>query len=167
MEDKNKINLTEISWEGVDWIHLVHYNEQCRATVNMIMKFGFRPKVGEFLYKLSDYQILKKGCASIRRNTDTTIISLVKTLKISPCKCRTRNKSFRIRPTLLVRLKTHPYVTMAIYKRKKWNYIITESEYSVESSNIKLVVFVFLERLYLKPTPERILCRRAYLNQLH
>jgi hypothetical protein len=32
-----KIDLTEIGWEGVNWIHLVQDRDQWRAVVNTIM----------------------------------------------------------------------------------------------------------------------------------
>jgi hypothetical protein len=31
-----KLDLTEIGWDGVDWIGLAQDREQCRAPVNMV-----------------------------------------------------------------------------------------------------------------------------------
>jgi hypothetical protein len=33
------MNLREIGWEGVDWIHLAQDREQWHALVNMVMNF--------------------------------------------------------------------------------------------------------------------------------
>jgi hypothetical protein len=35
-----KINLTEIGWEGVDWIDLAQDRNQWRALVNTVMNLG-------------------------------------------------------------------------------------------------------------------------------
>jgi hypothetical protein len=35
--DSIKINLTEIGWDGVDWIILAQDRDQWRALVNMVM----------------------------------------------------------------------------------------------------------------------------------
>jgi hypothetical protein len=32
------MDLREIGWEGVDWIHLAQDRDLCRALVNMVMK---------------------------------------------------------------------------------------------------------------------------------
>jgi hypothetical protein len=36
-EDNIKMDLKEIGWEVVDWIHLAQDRIQCRAVVNMVM----------------------------------------------------------------------------------------------------------------------------------
>jgi ribosome biogenesis protein Nip4 len=36
-EDNIRMDLREIGWEVVDWIHLAQYKEQWRAVVNMVM----------------------------------------------------------------------------------------------------------------------------------
>jgi hypothetical protein len=37
LEDKNKMDLREIGWEGVDWMHLAKDREQWCALVNTVM----------------------------------------------------------------------------------------------------------------------------------
>jgi hypothetical protein len=32
-----KINLREIGWDGVDWIHMAQGRDQCRAVVNTVL----------------------------------------------------------------------------------------------------------------------------------
>jgi hypothetical protein len=39
MEDNIKIDLTEIGWNGMDWIHLAQDMGQLRALVNRVMSF--------------------------------------------------------------------------------------------------------------------------------
>jgi hypothetical protein len=46
-EDNIKMDLREIGWEGVDWLHLAQDRDQWRAVVSFI-------KGGEFLDWLSD-----------------------------------------------------------------------------------------------------------------
>jgi hypothetical protein len=36
-KDNIRIDLTEIGWEGVGWIHLAQYRDQWWALVNMVM----------------------------------------------------------------------------------------------------------------------------------
>jgi hypothetical protein len=36
-EDNIRIDLREIGWEGVDWMHLAQDRDQWRAVVNMVM----------------------------------------------------------------------------------------------------------------------------------
>jgi hypothetical protein len=38
-EDNNRMDLREIGWEGVDWMHLAHDRDQWRAVVNTVMNF--------------------------------------------------------------------------------------------------------------------------------
>jgi hypothetical protein len=35
--DNIKIDLTEIGWDGIDWIELAQNRDQCRALVNTVM----------------------------------------------------------------------------------------------------------------------------------
>jgi hypothetical protein len=51
-EDNIKIDLKEIGYVGVDWIHLAQDREQWRALVSTVMKLRI-PNVGEFLDQLS------------------------------------------------------------------------------------------------------------------
>jgi hypothetical protein len=37
MEDNIRINLREIGWEGVDWMHLSQDKDQWRDVVNTVM----------------------------------------------------------------------------------------------------------------------------------
>jgi hypothetical protein len=39
-EDNTKIYLREISWEGVNWIHLAEIKDQWWAVVKMVMNLG-------------------------------------------------------------------------------------------------------------------------------
>jgi hypothetical protein len=36
-EDNIRMDLREIRWEGVDWIHLAQNRDQCQALVNTVM----------------------------------------------------------------------------------------------------------------------------------
>jgi hypothetical protein len=38
-EDNIRMDLGEIGWEGVDWIHLAQDRDQWRALVNTVMNF--------------------------------------------------------------------------------------------------------------------------------
>jgi hypothetical protein len=38
-EDNIIMDLSEVCWEGVDWIHLVQDRDQWRAVVNTVMNF--------------------------------------------------------------------------------------------------------------------------------
>jgi hypothetical protein len=38
-EENSKMGLREIGRSGMDWIHLAQDRDQCRALVNMVMKF--------------------------------------------------------------------------------------------------------------------------------
>jgi hypothetical protein len=37
-EDEIKMELREIGWGGMDWIHLAHDRDKCRALVNTVME---------------------------------------------------------------------------------------------------------------------------------
>jgi hypothetical protein len=37
-EDNIKMDLNDIGWDGVDWIHMAQDRDQWRALVNMVMK---------------------------------------------------------------------------------------------------------------------------------
>jgi hypothetical protein len=39
-EDGIKMDLREIGWEGVKWIHLAQDRDPCRAVVNAVMNLG-------------------------------------------------------------------------------------------------------------------------------
>jgi len=40
-EDNIRMDLRQISWEIVDWMHLAQNTDQWGAVVNTVMKFGF------------------------------------------------------------------------------------------------------------------------------
>jgi hypothetical protein len=37
-EDRNRIQLMEVGWEGADWIHLAQDRDEWRALLNTVMK---------------------------------------------------------------------------------------------------------------------------------
>jgi hypothetical protein len=37
LKDNNIMDITEIGWEGTDWIHLAQNRERWQALVNMVM----------------------------------------------------------------------------------------------------------------------------------
>jgi hypothetical protein len=39
--DNVKIDLTEIGWEGVDWMHMAQDRDQWRAVVNTVLNLRF------------------------------------------------------------------------------------------------------------------------------
>jgi hypothetical protein len=46
--DNTKMDLREIGWGGMDWIHLTQDRDQWRALVNMVMNFGFHEVLVNF-----------------------------------------------------------------------------------------------------------------------
>jgi hypothetical protein len=42
-----RIHVRGIGWEGVDWMHLVHYMDQWRAVVNTVMNLRVPQKAGK------------------------------------------------------------------------------------------------------------------------
>jgi hypothetical protein len=44
LENKIRMNLREIWWEGVDWMHVAQDRDQWGAVVNTVMKLRF-PKI--------------------------------------------------------------------------------------------------------------------------
>jgi hypothetical protein len=45
-EDNIRMDLREIGWEGVDWMHLAQDKGQCRAVVYTVMNLRFLYEVG-------------------------------------------------------------------------------------------------------------------------
>jgi hypothetical protein len=43
-----KMDLTEIGWKDVDWIHLAQDRDRCRALVNTVMKLRVPQNAGNF-----------------------------------------------------------------------------------------------------------------------
>jgi hypothetical protein len=56
------MELKEIGWEGVNWIHVVKDRDQKCDLVNTVMNLQIPWWGGGFLDQLSDYQLLK-DCA--------------------------------------------------------------------------------------------------------
>jgi hypothetical protein len=48
-EDNIKLDLTDIGWEGVYWMHMAQDRDQWRAVVNMVMNLWVPQKAGNFL----------------------------------------------------------------------------------------------------------------------
>jgi hypothetical protein len=46
--EKYKMDLREISWDGMDWIDLAQNREQWRALVNTVMTLGFQKMLGSY-----------------------------------------------------------------------------------------------------------------------
>jgi hypothetical protein len=44
--DNSKMDLKEIGWDDVNWIHMTQDRDQWRVLVNMVMKFGFHKMLG-------------------------------------------------------------------------------------------------------------------------
>jgi hypothetical protein len=65
-EGNIRMDLREIGWEGVDWIHMVQDRDQLQAHVDMVMNLWVPQKVGGFCVKLSDSQFLKRDSATWR-----------------------------------------------------------------------------------------------------
>jgi hypothetical protein len=38
------MDLREIGWEGVDWLHLAYDRDQLQALMNVVMTFGFHKR---------------------------------------------------------------------------------------------------------------------------
>jgi len=54
-ENTIRMDLREIGWEGVDWLHLAQNKDQQQAVVNMVNEPSGSIKSWEFLDYLSDY----------------------------------------------------------------------------------------------------------------
>jgi hypothetical protein len=48
-EDNIKMNVKEIGWEGVEWMHVAQDRDQWRAVVNTVMTLRFPKKERNFL----------------------------------------------------------------------------------------------------------------------
>jgi hypothetical protein len=46
--DNIKIDLRDVEWDGMDWIHLAQDRDQWRALVNTMMKFRVPQNAGKF-----------------------------------------------------------------------------------------------------------------------
>jgi hypothetical protein len=44
-----RMDLREVGWEDVDWIHLAQKRDQCQAIVNMLLELRFPNDVENFL----------------------------------------------------------------------------------------------------------------------
>jgi hypothetical protein len=47
--DNIKMDLSEIGWKGVDWMHLAQDRDQWRAVVNTVMNFRLHKREGGFV----------------------------------------------------------------------------------------------------------------------
>jgi hypothetical protein len=47
-EDNIKMDLGEIGWSGMDWIHLAQDRDQWKTLVNMVMNLWVQLNVGKF-----------------------------------------------------------------------------------------------------------------------
>jgi hypothetical protein len=56
------MDLREIGWEGMDWIHLGQDRDQWGTLLNTVMNLWVLQKVGNFLTSC-DYLLLKKDAA--------------------------------------------------------------------------------------------------------
>jgi hypothetical protein len=56
-KDNIRMDLREVGWKGVDWIHIYQDRDQWQALVTMVM---ISLKGLGFLEELSDYLLLKK-----------------------------------------------------------------------------------------------------------
>jgi hypothetical protein len=48
-EDNIRMDLREIGWEGVDWMHLAQDRDQWRALMDTVMKLRVLENAGKFL----------------------------------------------------------------------------------------------------------------------
>jgi hypothetical protein len=62
-EDNIKMDLRDIGWGGMDWIHLAQDMDQWRALVNTVLNLRGSTKWWEILEWLSDWRLHKKGSA--------------------------------------------------------------------------------------------------------
>jgi len=67
------MDLREIGWEGVDWIHLDQDRDQWRALVNTVMKLRVPYKAGNFLNSLVTFKSLRRTLLpGVISNTQTS-----------------------------------------------------------------------------------------------
>jgi hypothetical protein len=74
-EDNIRMDLREIGWEGVNWIHMDRVRDHWRAIVNMEMNLRVPQKSGEFLDYLSDSAPLSQLVSYL--NSSTTLASIL------------------------------------------------------------------------------------------
>jgi hypothetical protein len=58
-EDNITMDLEEIIWGVMDWIHLAQDRDQWQALMSMVMNLWVSKKCWEILEQLSDWQLLK------------------------------------------------------------------------------------------------------------
>jgi hypothetical protein len=61
--DNIKMDLTEIGWDGMDWIELAQDRDQCRTLVNTVMNFRGPYYCWESPEWLQNWHILTMGSA--------------------------------------------------------------------------------------------------------
>lgn len=54
------MDLKEIGWDGVHWVHVAQDRDPWRGFVNTVMNLGVSNKDTGILGHLGDYQLLKK-----------------------------------------------------------------------------------------------------------
>jgi hypothetical protein len=62
-EDNITMNVKEIEWGGINWIHLAQGKDWWRVLVNAVMNLRVPQNVGKFLSD-SDWRLLKKDSAT-------------------------------------------------------------------------------------------------------
>jgi hypothetical protein len=58
-ENNIRMNLREMVWECVNWMHVAQEVDQRQALVNTVINFRIPLMAGNLLNELSDYQLLK------------------------------------------------------------------------------------------------------------
>jgi hypothetical protein len=61
--DNINMDLGEIGWDGMDWIHLAQDRDQWRALVNTVNELSGSIQCLKFLEYLHNWRLLKKGSA--------------------------------------------------------------------------------------------------------
>jgi hypothetical protein len=77
-EDNSEIEIKEIEWEDVDWIHLAQDTVQWCGLVNVVMNLRVPFNVGGFLLWLRTCELLKKDMVcSLKSVSTNSFVKLV------------------------------------------------------------------------------------------